>query len=553
MLSWRKEPGLKRAILIAAAFFAIVTGLLLHRYFTYYASLDHGIFNQVFWNGTHGRFFQSSASSQLSTNVVHGGELPMVNYHRLGQHFTPALLFWLPIYYLFPSPATLCVLQGAFTAIAGFLLYALACHYLESRVALGLMVSFYGAIAVLNPILANFHDLGQIPLFMFGLLLAMEKRRWWIFGLLCLAILAVREDSAITLFGVGTYMLVSRRYPRIGLGVCVLSATYFVLVTNVFMPFFSDDISKRFMIEEFGQYVDGDEASTLDVMWGMIRQPGQLLKEIFWPLDDTVEYLVGHWLPLAFIPAVAPAAWIMTALPLLKLSLADSGLNINIRYALTVVPGLFYGTILWWAGQGFARFNQPLEYLESRSPSRKFRRFWSGCLILSLLFVPIANANRTFYFAMPDSVQPWVYVPPLTQWARTEAINQLLQTIPSEASAAATNFIVPHLSGRRAILRLPYMAFIDDQGMTQDVDYIVADFWRLERYQVAFKRDRARLESFSNLVNDLLNQERYGMMEFRDGVVLLQAGLPSNPDALQAWRQFFETVHNVILVPDAAE
>lgn len=547
MLSWRKEPGLRRVVLTAAIFFVILVTLLLHRYFTYYAAIDQGIFNQVFWNGTHGRFFQSSLSSQLSTNVVHSGELPMVNYHRLGQHFTPALLLWLPIYYLLPSPATLCVLQAIFTTVAGVLLYALARQYLEARLALGIMVSFYCAIAVLNPILANFHDLGQIPLFVFGLLLAMEKRQWWIFSFLCLAILAVREDSAITLFGVGTYLIASRRYPRIGLGVCALSVTYFLLVTNVFMPFFSEDISKRFMIEEFGEYVDSEEASTVDVIWALISRPGQLLQGIFLPLEDTLEYLVGHWLPLAFVPAVAPAAWIIAGLPLIKLSLADSGLNINIRYALTVVPGVFYGAVLWWAGQGFRRFHRPLATLEPRQPSRNFRRFWSACLMISLLFVPIANAHRAFYFVMPDSIQPWVHVPFWTQWQRTSDINQLIAQIPPDASVAAMNDMVPNISGRRAALRLPLFSFVDDQGEAQDVDYILVDFWKLQEYQVAFKRDRRRLDSYSKLVNKLLKRNLYGMVEFRDGVVMLQRDVPSAPPAEQAWETLYQEIQQMDL------
>ncbi len=549
MLSWRKASERKRVVLIAAVFFVIVSGLLLHRYFTDYASMDQGIFNQVFWNSRHGRFFQSSLSSQLSTNVVHSGELPMVNYHRLGQHFTPALMLWLPIYYLAPSPATLCVLQTAFTTIAGMLLYVLARQYLAPDLSLRLMVSFYCALAVLNPILANFHDLGQIPLFVFGLLLAMEKRRWWIFGLLCLAILSVREDSALTLLGIGVYLIASRRYPRIGLGVCGLSITYFLLVTNTFMPLFSADISKRFMIEEFGQYVDGDEASTVDVIWGLITHPGQLFKEIVSPPRDTVEYLVGHWLPLAFIPAISPAAWIMSGLPLIKLSLANSGLNINLRYALTVVPGLFYGAILWWAGQGFAQFSQPLKSLVPRRPSANFRRFWTLCLVIGLVFVPIANPSRTFYFMVPDSVQPWVYVPPLTQWQHAYQIHQLTAQIPADASVSATNYIIPQISGRRAILRLPITAFINDQGQTQNVDYIVADLWRLERYQAAFRRDREGLAVLSSLLNQRLSDGQYGIVGFRDGVVLLQQQRVSDPQAEREWRQFFTPIQEMILAP----
>ncbi|NEN95597.1 MAG: DUF2079 domain-containing protein, partial [Moorea sp. SIO3I7] len=244
-----KKPGLKLVITAAIAFFLFTLIFTLHRHYTFYSSYDQGIFNQVFWNGIHGRFFQSTLSSQLSTNVVHNGEVPNVYYHRLGQHFTPALLLWLPLYALFPFPATLTVLQVTLVTAAGVVLYILARQYLQPMLAAMITVSFYCANAILGPTLANFHDICQIPLFVFGLLLAMEKRWWWLFWLLAILILAVREDSGIGLFGVGFYLIVSRRYPRIGLAVCTLSFGYILVLTNLIMPIFSEDISQRFMIE----------------------------------------------------------------------------------------------------------------------------------------------------------------------------------------------------------------------------------------------------------------------------------------------------------------
>jgi len=540
VLSWRKDADFRRVVAIATTFFLLVVGLLLHRYFTYYASYDQGIFNQVLWNNAHGNLFQSTLSSQLSTDVIHTGEPPRVDYRRLGQHFTPALLIWWPIYRLFPSPVTLSVLQAAFAAIAGLLLYGLARKYLEPRLSLAIMVSFYGAIAVLNPYLANFHDLSQIPLFMFGLLLAMEYRRWGIFGLLCLAILAVREDSAIPLFGVGAYLLASRRHPWVGAGVCALSVGYFVLVTNVFMPIFSDDISKRFMIEEFGQFIDNEEASTLEVLWAMVRQPGLLLRELVSPLDSTVAYLAGHWLPLAFIPALSPTTWIMAGPPLLKLTLTegDSGLNTSLRYALNVVPGMFYGAILWWAGQGWRRFERSLDQVPPRSPSRAFRRFWSFCLIVSLVLVPFVNPSRSFSFVVPDSFQPWVYVPLPQQWQRAGEINRLLAQIPPDAAVTASTYLVPHVSGRRAVLRMPLTGYLDETGTPQAVEYIAADFKRLRIYQRAFSRDRDRYTTFLPFINSLIDTGQYGLIAARDGVILLQRSTPSNPEALADWQRF---------------
>ncbi|PMB09089.1 hypothetical protein CEN48_22905 [Fischerella thermalis CCMEE 5282] len=517
----------KTVLLLAGIFFFLCLLFTLHRYYTFYASFDQGIFNQVFWNNLHGRFFQSSLSSSLSTNVVHAGEVPTVYYHRLGQHFTPALLLWLPIYALFPSPATLTVLQVTLITAAGLVLYVLARQYLQPPLAVMITASFYGANAVIGPTLSNFHDICQIPLFVFTLLLAMEKRWWWLFWLLAVLILAVREDAGIGLFGVGVYMILSKRFPRAGVAVCILSFGYILVLTNLIMPLFSKDISQRFMLERFGQYADGEEASTIEIIWGMISNPLRLLVELFTPLDRTIKYLLGQWLPLAFVPAVAPGSWMIAGFPLLKLLLGkgESVLSITIRYALTVVPGLFYGSILWWS-----------QRQQKFKPA--FRRLWIGCICLSLFFTFTSNPNRTFYFVIPDSVKPLVYVSLPQQWQHVNQMRPLLAQIPPDASVSATTYIVPHLSSRREILRLPALELRNDAQEVIKVDYAIADLWQLQKYQAAFKSDRSLLKDLTPLIDQLINNGEYGIIGFEDGVILLKKAASSDTQAKAAWLQF---------------
>ena len=523
------------AIAAAITFFIFTLILSLHRHYTFYSSYDQGIFNQVFWNGIHGRFFQSSLSSQLSTNVVHHSEIPEVYYHRLGQHFTPALLLWLPLYALFPFPATLSILQVTLVTAAGLVLYTLARQYLEPPLASMITVSFYCANTVFGPTLSNFHDISQIPLFMFGLLLAMEKRCWWLFWILAILILAVREDAGIGLFGVGFYLIISQRYPRIGLAVCTISFGYMILLTNLIMPLFSQDISQRFMIERFGQYAEGDEASTLEIIWGMISNPGRLLVELISPPGRTLNYLLGQWLPLAFVPAVAPGAWLIAGFPLLKLFLGkgQSVLSINIRYAMTVVPGLFYGAIIWWS--------------EHQDLFQKywFRRFWVLCISLTLFFSFTSSAsslNRAFYFLLPDSFDPWVYISLPQQWYHVAQMRPLLSKIPATASVSATTYIIPHLSSRREIIRLPGLKLRNDQGEVIEVDYCVADLWQLQQYQVAFKEERLLLQTLVTLIDQVTSQKEYGIIGFEDGVILLQKGVASEPESQAAWLSFRQKI-----------
>ncbi|NET29075.1 DUF2079 domain-containing protein [Okeania sp. SIO1I7] len=546
LVSWQKNQSLRMVLVAAIAFFVLCLLFNLHRYYSFYASYDQGIFNQVFWNSTHGRFFQSSLSSALSTNVVHQGQVPEVYYHRLGQHFTPALLLWLPIYALFPYPITLTVLQVTLVTGAGLVLYILARQYLQPPLSAIITISFYCANAVIGPTLANFHDICQIPIFVFSLLLAMEKRRWSIFWILAILILAVREDAGVVLFGVGFYLILSKRYPKIGLAICTLSFAYMVALTNLIMPIFSEDISQRFMMERFGQYADGDEASTLEIIWGMISNPWRLIGEIFTPFFGTIKYLLGQWLPLAFVPAVAPASWMIAGFPLLKLFSAQglSVLSITIRYAMTVVPGLFYGAILWWGNRESEVENSPL-------PSPKFQRFWVICICLSLFFTFTSNPNRTFYFLVPDSVQPWVYVPAHQQWQHVSQMRPLLAKIPDDASVAATTYIIPHLSGRRAILRFPRMQFRNDAREVEKVEYIIVDLWRLNRYRVAFKSDRQRLEKIVPRIEELYKSGEYGITGFADGVILMEKGVVSNLDAVDRWEDFRREIVGAIFTKNS--
>ena len=541
------DPGRKIIIYSAIAFFICTLSLTLHRHFSFYSSYDQGIFNQIFWNAIHGNFFQSTLSSQLSTNVIHGGEVPYVGYHRLGQHFTPALLLWLPIYYLFPHPATLTVLQAVFVTAAGLVLYALARIYLEPAIAVLITVSFYCANAVVGPTLGNFHDISQIPLFVFSLLLAMEKRCWWLFAILAVCVLAVREDSGITLFGIGVYLILSRRYPRIGLAVCLGSFFYVLAVTNWVMPLFSDDIAKRFMLENFGQYAEGDRASTLEIIVNMVTNPWRLLVEILTPFSSTLKYLLGQWLPLAFIPVVAPAAWAISIFPLLKLFLSQGELvlSISIRYAISVTPGLFYGSILWWAGQGFGNFNKLIAQCRPRKLRPQFRRFWIFCICLSVFFTITSNPSETLYFLVPTSIKPLVYVSAPEQWQHAQKIRTFLAKIPADASVSGTTFIIPHISSRREVIRLPVLEIKNEQQEIHQVDYVIADLWQMERYQVVFSNYRHDLKVSAQLISQVLSQNEYGVIGFNDGVVLLQKGVDSDTEAMNAWQTYLEKIEPI--------
>ena len=350
------------------------------------------------------------------------GNLPDAAYRRLGQHFTPALLLWLPWYALFPSAAGLSVLQVTLVTIAGLVLYALARHYHPPQLAGMIAASFYGAIAVISPTLANFHDICQMPLYLFGLLLALEKRRWGLLWLCAVLTLLVREDSGVVLFGIGFFLAVSRRSVRTGLALCAVSLVYMLGITNLVMPLFSEDVSKRFMIEQFGQFVDKPEASTIDIIKGILSNPFRLAVELITPIDPTIRYLLGQWVPLAFVSAISPSTWLLSGFPLLKVLIQRedlTALSLHLRYAMTLVPGLFYGAILWWSAhpnQWRSRFRQiwiglycPLavlhDYVQSESGVVVHDSGFFSAVGLCVAAASVAAQSGDSLAAEPDSAQ----------------------------------------------------------------------------------------------------------------------------------------------------
>lgn len=510
----------RRFVLVGAVLFALVgLGLQAWRLDVMQASMDQGIFLQVMTNGLRGHPFESTLSSQLSTNVIHTGQLPALGYHRLGQHFTPILVLWMPLVGLL-GPWALPLIQVGLMSAAGLVLFQLARERLAAGPASWIALSYFGANAVLGPTWGNFTDLCQLPLAIFTLLLGLERRSSRLILPAALAVPLIREDCGVLLVAVGLWLIVRQpaRWP-LAAALTLWGGGWVLMATNILMPLFSEDNARRFMVENFGQYIQGQEkASSLEVLRQALGQPLRLLGELVSPPRQTLTYLLGQGLPLAMVPLISLDAWLLMGLPLTGLLLAqgvNNPLSINIRYTLLVVPGLFAGSIIWWQRHGGAW------------KSRRLRRIWAGCLALSMLFTLTSNPNRSLSWLIPDSVRPWVYFPPAQQWQHARQARALLATIPAKASVAANTSLIPPLATREALVRFPDdFAYRDRMGRDRPVDWIVVDFERLRRYAPAFPIDRDALQISLEKLAKL--KDNYGVQKVADGVVLLQRNTPAD-------------------------
>jgi uncharacterized membrane protein len=154
----KDKVGTKTLLILSVSFFVLMLALSLHRFYTFYASYDQALFEQLFWNSIHGRFFQGSLSSGQSVGYLQDGQLHKAFYSHLAQHFVIDFFLWMPIYALFPTGATSVVLQVSLITAAGIVIYFLSLHYLPENIALLISASFYGGNAVIAPTFANFYE-----------------------------------------------------------------------------------------------------------------------------------------------------------------------------------------------------------------------------------------------------------------------------------------------------------------------------------------------------------------------------------------------------------
>ena len=516
LISVPQRPFISRRILLVAAGFSLaLLALQSWRSWVLLASYDQGIFQQVLWNSLHGHWFESTLSSQLSTNVIHAGGLPSIGYARLGQHFTPTLLIWTPLVGLLGG-AALPLLQVGLITTAGLVLHRLAHQLVPERTAHWITYGYFAGNALIGPTLGNFTDLCQLPLAVFSLLLGLQEKRRWLVVLSALLMPLIREDTGVLLVGVGAWLMVRERQRwLLALAFIGWGGGWVMVCTNVLMPMFSDDNAKRFMVENFGQFLSEDNTtgnSSLETLQRVLSQPTLLLQQLVDPPGQTLLYLLGQGLPFLFVPLISLDTALLAGPSLLGLFLAQGAndpLSITIRYTLLVVPGFALGALFWWA-------RRPNPDLGS-----KVRLAWGCALTLSLVLTISSNPHRSLSALIPDSIDPWVHSGWADQWDHGKAARQALQVIPAEASVAANTPLIPLLARRSVVVRFPFSTNYQDRGGSiKAVDWIAVDLDFLNRYSVAFQGDWKQLRNSKRWLEN--NRDDYKVRALNDGVVVME-------------------------------
>jgi len=379
--------------------------------------------------------------------TAHGHPLRMTNLHgqqisRLAAHVDPLLAVFGPLWWIWPSPDLLLVVQALAIAAGAWPVYRLALKHLgSSRAGLGFALAYllYPATGWLT--LNEFHPVAlATPLLLFAFWY-LDNDRLLPFALFAVPAAASKEEIGLVIAGFGVWYAVARRRPAAGAAIAVLGFAWSAIAIAVVIPHFHTAGESDF----YGRYSEVG-GSAAGIVKTTLTHPGRIAHAAFSGRD--LRYVAELVVPLAGLSLLAPLV-LVAALPELAINLLSATptqTSIHFHYTAGLIAPLVVAAVLG---------------------ARRLSRWAVPVAMIAVLAALLGNYRL-------GPIPGWRNVPGGSKFQATAArvtdhdriAAQALRLIPKTAVVSATNTLGAHLSARRRVLSFPYL---------QDATWIAAD------------------------------------------------------------------------------
>lgn len=424
---------------MALAFFLYVSAWTVGRVLNFSTpSYDFGLFAQMFHN-------------------MKETGLPMTTLERDGWlshfavHVSPIYYLMLPLYWLFPDPATLQVAQAAVLASAAIPLWKLGIRHGLTALQRTLLC----AVMLLYPALAGgaSYDLHEncflIPLLLW-LLYGLDGEKPAITAVSALLTLLVKEDAAVYVAIVGLFTAV-RSFIRqegwkpllTGVALLGVSVAWFFLVTG-YLAEQGDGV----MTYRYDNFIYDGSSSLVTVIKAVLMNP---LKAVYECVDPQKLPFIGLTLgPLLGLPLLTRRyERYLLLIPYVLVNLMSDYQyqhNIMFQYTFGSTACLLYLTVVNLAD---------------------LKLHWQRMIPLVLAAV---ISFSCFYKAIVPTAS-WYIRDSIQSAQRDQTIRDALDTIPQDASVTASTYLTTHLSNRKTLYDVGYTT----RSHLMDSEYVALD------------------------------------------------------------------------------
>jgi len=264
-------------------FILVVGGNCCLLYLNHWAACyDFGIFSQMF-------HYMRETGIPYTTC-----ERDMLMSH-FAVHMSPVFYLILPVYYLFPSPVTLDIMQSIIV-VSGVVPLILIMK--RHSIGKGAMMLF-SAIYILFPGFAggcfyHLHENCFLAPFILWFIYYCEKEKWYGQVIFAVLLFAVKEDAAVYVAVISLCFLFTNKNYKCNLCILVASVLYFVGVTR-YLSTLGDGV----MMYRYNNYLfDGD--SPMSIISAVVTNPVYVIGQI--ATADKIKFILLSLMPLGFLP-----------------------------------------------------------------------------------------------------------------------------------------------------------------------------------------------------------------------------------------------------------
>ena len=383
---------------------------------------DLGNMVQTVWNTAHGHFLQMTSGDGRQIS-------------RLAAHFDPILSAFAPLWWIWPSPEMLLVVQAVLVSLGALPVFWLANKHLRSeRAALGfaLVYLLYPATQWLT--LNEFHPVALATPFLLFAFWYLDEDRLVPFAIFAVLAMTTKEEIGFVVAGIGIWYAIRRR-TRTGTIIAVAGVLVSTLAIAVVIPHYNAGADSAF----YGRY-DAIGGSAGGIAKTAVTHPWRILEQAFQGRD--VHYLFHLLLPLGFLFLLSPVV-LIAALPELALnvlSATSTQTSIHFHYTAGTIAPLVAATVL--------------------GAALLARRFPAGRVAALAVLVALLASWKI------GGIPLWGAVPGGEDYQRNDwrvtahdhIAAQAVSLVPKQAVVTSTNVLGAHLSDRRRVLSLPKLA-----------------------------------------------------------------------------------------------
>lgn len=414
--------------LLGVGVFAYIASMTVYQYKVYGTScFDMGIFVQMY----------HSMITDLS--LVTTCERDKFLSH-FAVHFSPIYYLLLPFYYIFPRPETLLIAQAALV-VSGVIPLVGICRNrkFSNGTILFFSITYLCCAEFIGPCFYDFHENAFLPPLLMWLFYAGEKQKKILLYIFTVLVLLVKEDAPIYIVCIGLCFAFQKGIRKHGVIMAALGSVYFVVVTKL-MERFGEGV----MTSRFTNLMVDQEAGLGEVFKTVFLDPGYFFSQLI--REDNLIFILTVLVPLGMMPFFTKKfSRLFLFVPFLIMNMSMTygySHDIGYQYVFGTATCLIYATII-----------------NTADLRPKKRQYVAAYTAVASLYMSVAFESGKI--DMKDN-----YKNSKDFFTKQD---ELLETIPDDASVICDTFYLPHLANRKEV----YLLDNNDVGIPCKADFAV--------------------------------------------------------------------------------